>query len=126
MIRAMLWQRAQTPLTPTQRRAYQEHRARLLKRHYGHLTPGLIRCLEANASRLARHPEILTRQWGLTMGRIKGARHAHAATRAQGRTPGDKGRAVIERNRQARRFEKEMEEQHGPRWRYGRANMDGV
>jgi hypothetical protein len=37
------------------------------------------------------------------MNRIKGARHAHAAMRAQGRTPGDEGRAVIAANHAARR-----------------------
>jgi hypothetical protein len=37
------------------------------------------------------------------MRRVKGARHAHAVMRAQGRTPGDEGRAVIARNREARK-----------------------
>ena len=107
----MLWRRAKKPLTPVERRDYEYHRARLLRRHQGHLTPGLIRCLEANASRLARHPEILTREWGLKMGRIKGARHAHSVMRAQGRTVGDEGRQQIAINREKHKQEKLAEPQ---------------
>ena len=104
----MQWRRAKQPLTPHERREYEYHRGRLLRRHQGHLTPGLIRCLEANASRLARHPEILTPEWGLKMGRIKGARHAHAVMRGEGRTPGAEGRAKIAENRKLRAEEKRL------------------
>jgi hypothetical protein len=42
---------------------------------------------------------------GARMRRIKGARHAHAAIRAQGRIPGEEGRAVaaLYRQQQAQR-----------------------
>lgn len=99
----MLWRRAKNALTADEERQYQRHRVRLLNRHWGHLTPALIRCLEANASRLARHPEILTPEWGLKMRGKKAAKAAHTTMRANGRTPGDEGRAAIERNRAARK-----------------------
>jgi hypothetical protein len=51
---------------------------------------------------------------GARMRRAKGARHAHASIRAQGRTPGDEGRAAIARNRETRKFVKEREEKCGP------------
>ena len=44
---------------------------------------------------------------GRCMRRVKGARHAHAVMRAQGRTSGDEGRAVIAWNREAQRREAE-------------------
>jgi hypothetical protein len=59
---------------------------------------------------------------GSRMRRIKGARHAHAVMRAQGRTPGDEGRARIAENREARNRDAE----HGKSWRYGQANVDGI
>jgi hypothetical protein len=46
---------------------------------------------------------------GARMRRIKGARHAHAVMRAQGRTPGDEGRAAIARNQVLRRGERDRE-----------------
>ena len=46
---------------------------------------------------------------------IKGALHAHAVMRAEGRTPGDEGRAVIEANRAARKRDRE----EGKGWRVG-------
>jgi hypothetical protein len=46
---------------------------------------------------------------GRRMLRVKGARHTHAKMRAQGRTPGDEGRAAIARNRELRRQQREHE-----------------
>jgi hypothetical protein len=46
---------------------------------------------------------------------IKGALHAHAVMRYQGRTPGDEGRAVIEANCKARK----RDQQEGRQWRVG-------
>jgi hypothetical protein len=46
----------------------------------------LIRNLEGNASCLSRHPEIMTREWGLNM-------------RGEGRAAGAEGRAKIQENR---------------------------
>ena len=63
---------------------------------------------------------------GARMRRIKGALHAHASMRAQGRTPGDEGRAAIEHNRQIRKMRKNAEEKYGPRVCSGLANMDGI
>lgn len=63
---------------------------------------------------------------GARMRRIKGARHAHAAMRADGKTPGDEGRAAIERNRETRRFVKEMQEKYGRGWRCGQTNVEGL
>jgi len=45
----------------------------------------------------------MTSAEGKRMRCIRGARAAHKAMRAQGRTPGDEGRAVIAANRAARR-----------------------
>jgi len=53
---------------------------------------------------------------GARMRRIKGARHAHAVMRAQGRTPGDEGRARIVENREARKFSRQMKERHEREW----------
>jgi hypothetical protein len=59
---------------------------------------------------------------GRRMRRIKGAYHAHASMRAQGRTPGAEGRAVIEANRQARKRDRE----EGKQWRVGQTLQDGT
>jgi len=40
---------------------------------------------------------------------IRGAKAAHASMRAEGRTPGDEGRAAIARHREVRRRERERE-----------------
>jgi len=53
---------------------------------------------------------------------IKGALHAHAAMRAQGRIPGAEGRAAIQLNRAARKRDRE----EGKGWRVGRTRMDGI
>ena len=50
---------------------------------------------------------------GGRMRRIKGARRAHSAMRAQGRTPGDEGRARIAENREAQLRDRER----GKGWR---------
>jgi hypothetical protein len=39
--------------------------------------------------------------------------------RARGETPGDKGRARIAENQEARRFAQQMEQRYGREWRYG-------
>jgi len=52
---------------------------------------------------------------------IKGALHAHAVIRAEGRTPGDDGRAVIIWNGPWKRDREE-----GKGWRQGKTNLDGV
>jgi hypothetical protein len=52
--------------------------------------------------------------------------HAHAAMRAEGRIPGDEGRAVIHANRETRKFSRQMEQRYGHEWRVGQANMDGI
>lgn len=111
----MFWRRAERELTREERREYEYHVNRLLRRHRHHLTPGLIRCMQANASRLARHPEVLTRGWGLNMRGKRAAKAAHTAMRAEGRTPGDEGRAVIRWNREARKRDRE----EGKQWRVG-------
>ena len=59
---------------------------------------------------------------GSLMRRIKGARHAHASMRAQGRTPGNEGRAAIASNRATRRRDKE----EGKGWRVGHADLSGI
>ena len=59
---------------------------------------------------------------GSRMRRIKGARHAHAAMRDRGRTPGDEGRAAIQWNRETRK--RDME--HGKSWRHGQTNLNGI
>jgi hypothetical protein len=46
---------------------------------------------------------------------IRGARAAHRAMRAQGRTPGDEGRAAIAWNHLAEKRDRE----EGRQWRYG-------
>ena len=57
----------------------------------------------------------LTRKRAQYLRRVKGARHAHAAMRAEGRTPGDVGRAVIAANRAVRKRDRE----EGMGWRVG-------
>jgi len=68
----------------------------------------------------------MTSAEGKRMRCVKGALHAHAAIRAQGRIPGAEGREAIARNREIRRFVKKMEEKYGPGWRYGQTNLDGI
>lgn len=111
----MFWRRAESTLTADERWSYKYHRARLLSRHFDHLTLSLIRCLEANASRLARHPEVQTREWGLNMGGKRAAKATHASIRAKGKTPGGEGRDPIAWNRVARK----RDEKEGRGWRVG-------
>lgn len=57
----------------------------------------------------------MTSAEGKRMRCIRGAYAAHAAMRAQGGTPGDKGRAKIQANREARKRDRE----EGKGWRIG-------
>src|SRR6516225_6334085 len=116
----MFWRRAKHPFTPDEKREYEYHLARLLGRHRGHLALGLIRCLEGNASRLARHPEILTREWGLNMRGKRAAKAAHTTIRKRGGIPGDQGRAAICWNRETHKRDREQ----GKQWRVGQTLQD--
>lgn len=71
--------------------------------------------------RYATVRERMTSEEGSRMRRIKGARHAHAAIRTQGRTPGDEGRAAIAWNREARRRDAEQ-----GKGRYRQTNLNGI
>jgi hypothetical protein len=64
----------------------------------------------------------MTPEEGKRMRCIRGARAAHRAIRAQGRTPGDEGRAKIAANRDAQT--RDIEE--GKKWRRGQANVEGI
>lgn len=59
---------------------------------------------------------------GRRMRRVRGARAAHASMLAQGRTPGDEGRAAIKRNLEARRLNPEQDEH--PRVGYTESSQD--
>jgi len=59
--------------------------------------------------------ERMTSAEGKRMRCIRGAYAAHRSMRAQGRTPGAEGRAVIEANRQARKRDRV----EGKGWRVG-------
>ena len=56
------------------------------------------------------------------MRRIKGARHAHAAMRVQGKVPGDEGRAAIAANREVRKRDLEQ----GKAWRVSQTFINTV
>jgi hypothetical protein len=64
--------------------------------------------------------------WGKHMLAIRGAKAANASMRAQGRTPGDEGRAAIARNRETRKHVYELEEKYGPGWRIGHTDLNGI
>ena len=66
---------------------------------------------------------IRTREHALKLFHIKGARGLHASLRAQGRVPGDEGRAAIARNKAARLAAKQLLEDKG---RQGQANVAGI
>jgi hypothetical protein len=72
--------------------------------------------------RYAAVRERMTSEEGKRMRCIKGARHAHAAMRAEGRTPGDEGRAAIAANREAQKRDQE----EGKGWRVGHTDFDGT
>jgi hypothetical protein len=72
--------------------------------------------------RYAAIRERMTRAEGRRMRCIRGAKAAHQAMRAQGRTPGDVGRAAIAANRAARKRDRE----EGKGWRHGQTNMSGI
>jgi hypothetical protein len=65
--------------------------------------------------RYAAIRERMTSEEGKRMRCSKGALHAHAVMRAEGRTPGDEGRAAIMWNRAARKRDRE----EGKGWRVG-------
>lgn len=65
-------------------------------------------------------------KWGARMRRVRGARSAHRSIRASGRVPGEEARAKVIANREARRREQELAELHGPGWRVGRTDLDGI
>ena len=58
--------------------------------------------------RYAAVRERMTSEEGRRMRCIKGALHAHASMRAEGRTPGDEGRAAIAAIRKARMLDREQ------------------
>jgi hypothetical protein len=70
--------------------------------------------------------ERMTSEEGKRMRCIRGAGAAHAAMRAEGRVPGAEGRAVIQANREARKFSQQMIQMHGHRWRVGQADLTGI
>src|ERR1700729_2644440 len=110
----MLWRSARKQLTPQQELIARQHLSRLLKRWAGNLNPSRYARLWANARCLALHPERLTCGHGRRLRRQGAARAEHAAMRANGRTPGDEGRAVIMANREARKRDSEQ----GKDWRH--------
>lgn len=122
----MLRRSARKHLTRQQELIASQHFVRFLKRWAGNLTASRYARLWANARCLALHPERLTSEYGWRLRRQRAAKAAYAKIRSQGRVPGSEGRAAIERNRNGRKFAKEMEEQYGPSWRYGRTNMNGI
>jgi hypothetical protein len=63
--------------------------------------------------------ERMTSEEGKRMRCIRGAYAAHRVMRAQGRTPGDEGRAIIASNRQVRKRDAE----EGKSWRCGQVNV---
>jgi hypothetical protein len=63
----------------------------------------------------------MTSKEGKRMRCIRGARAAHRIMRAQGRTPGDEGRAAIARNREAR-----SRTEQGNGWRHGHTDLSGI
>jgi hypothetical protein len=71
---------------------------------------------EEKRRRYAAVRERMTSTEGKRMRCIRGAYAAHRAIRAQGRVPGDEGRATIAANRLARK----RDHVEGHSWRYGR------
>jgi hypothetical protein len=110
-----LWRSARKDLTPQQEDIARRHFVRLAKRWEGKLDSARRARLWANARCLALHPERCTPEWGARLRRQRGAKAAHAAMRAKGRTPGDKGRDAIMWNRVARKRDREQ----GKGWRVG-------
>jgi hypothetical protein len=104
----MLWSSTKKQLNPRQELIARQHLARLLKRWAGHLNQSRYARLWANARCLALHPERFTSEHGWRLRRQRGAKAAHQAMRAQGRTPGDEGRAMIAGNREARKRDRQQ------------------
>src|SRR5271166_5618707 len=99
----MLWRSARKHLTPWQEALARQHFSRLAGRWQGKLDSARRARLWGNARCLALHPERCGSEWGARLRRQRGAKAAHAAVRAIGRTPGDKGRTAIMWNRAARK-----------------------
>jgi hypothetical protein len=72
--------------------------------------------------RYAAIRERMTSREGKRMRCIRGAKAAHQAIRAEGRTPGDEGRSAIAWNREARR----RDVKQGKGWRHGQTNINGI
>jgi hypothetical protein len=111
----MLWRSARKTLTRAQELTALQIYARLLERWKGNLNSNRRARLRANARCLALHPERFTSEHGARLRRQRAAKAAHASMRAQGRIPGEEGRAVIIQNRAMRN--RDVEEGKG--WRYG-------
>ena|ERR1700680_4512692 len=118
----MLWRSARKQLTQRHEVIASQHFARLLKRWAGNLDQSRCARLWANARCLALHPERFSSEHGWRLRRQRGARAAHEAMRAQGRTPGAEGRAVIAWNREARKRDAEQ----GKDWGRGQTNLNGI
>ena len=111
----MLWRSKRKSMTPQQESIARQHFARLLRRWDGYLDASRRARLWANARCLALHPERCSSEWGARLRRQRGAKAAHASIRAQGRTPGEEGRAAMMWNRLARKRDRE----EGKQWRVG-------
>jgi hypothetical protein len=118
----MLGRSARKQLTQRQELIARQHFARLLNRWAGNLNQSRCARLWANARCLALHPERLTSEHGWRLRRQRGARAAHQAMRAQGRTPGDEGRTIIAWNREARKRDREQ----GKGWRVSQTYMNNI
>ena len=66
--------------------------------------------------------ERMTSKEGKRMRCIKGALHAHASMRAEGRTPGDEGREVMAANRPVRTRDR----LEGKGWRVGHTDASQI
>jgi hypothetical protein len=72
--------------------------------------------------RYATIRERMTSAEGKRMRCIRGAKAAHQAMRAQGRTPGDEGRAKIAANREVRQRDRE----EGTCWRVANTYLNEI
>lgn len=77
---------------------------------------------EQRRVRYAAIRERMTSTEGKRMSCIRGAKAAHAAIRADGRTPGDEGRAAIALNRASRKRDRA----EGRGWRIGHTSIEGI
>jgi len=100
---ALSLSRPSKQLTFAQECDARRHYSRLLALHPG-ATQAKRALLWANAKCLALHPERLTSEHGHRLIRQLAAKRTNQNIRAQGRTPGDEGRAVARRNQIARKL----------------------